>query len=266
MRRAVTSFHASAPDGDIDPLLRTISLWNRDQPLLALHSYATHPMSHYGKGGVSADFVGLARRLRQKDQPDVDQIYVSGCSGDVTAGKYNDGSPQMRPLLAERLHKAMRAAWQATKKQPLSQFAFRSAPLTLPFHEGDEFQREHLMAELRDETQRTEKRILAAMSLSSLDRVERKQPIDLPCVDFGAAQIVLFPGEAFVGYQLMAQRMSPDTFVMSIGYGESWPGYIPTTAAFDDGFGHGWRWVARGSEAGIVTALKKVLPATRVTK
>lgn len=259
-------FHANAPEGDIDPLLRTISFWNGDKPLLALHSYATHPMSHYGKGGVSADFVGLARRLRQKDLPGVPQLYVSGCSGDVTAGKFNDGSPQMRPLLAERLHKAMRKAWQTTQKQPLKQLSFRSAPLELPFHAGDEFQREHLMAELGDGKVKTETRILAAMSLSSLDRVERKQPIDLPCVDLGAAQIVLFPGEAFVGYQLMAQQLSPDTFVMSIGYGESWPGYIPTKAAFDDGFGHGWRWVARGSEAKIVDALKKVLPHADVTK
>ncbi|MBI1311800.1 hypothetical protein GC176_10955 [bacterium] len=260
------AFHANAPEGDIDPLLRTISFWNGDKPLLALHSYATHPMSHYGKGGVSADFVGLARRLRQKDLPGVPQIYVSGCSGDVTAGKFNDGSPQMRPLLAERLHKAMTEAWRATQKQPLTQLAFRSAPLELPFHEGEEFKREQLLAELENGQLKTETRILAAMSLSSLDRVERKQPIDLPCVDFGPAQIVVFPGEAFVGYQLMAQQLSPDTFVMSIGYGESWPGYIPTKAAFDDGFGHGWRWVARGSEAKIVEALKKVLPETHVTK
>lgn len=259
-------FHAGAPEGEIDPLLRTISFWNGDRPLLALHSYATHPMSYYGRGGVSADFVGLARRLRQRDQPDVMQIYASGCSGDVTAGKYNDGSPQMRPLLASRLHQAMRNAWDATRKHALKHVDFRSAELQLPFHEGDEFRREHLLAELRNEKLKTEKRILAAMSLSSLDRVERGQPIDLPCIDFGPAQILLFPGEAFVGYQLKAQQLSPDTFVMSIGYGESWPGYIPTKAAFDDGFGHGWRWVARGSEARILEALHKVLPGTRVTK
>jgi hypothetical protein len=28
----------------------------------AVHCYATHPMSYYGKGGVSADFVGMARK------------------------------------------------------------------------------------------------------------------------------------------------------------------------------------------------------------
>ena len=91
------TFLQETEEGDIDPLLRTISFWNGDVPILALHSYATHPMSHYGKGAVSADFPGRARRLREQDDPHVAQIYVSGCSGDVTAGKYNDGTPADAP-------------------------------------------------------------------------------------------------------------------------------------------------------------------------
>ena len=97
------------------------------------------------------------------------------------------------------------------------------------------------------------------MSLSSRQRVAAGRPIDLPCVDFGPAQIVLFPGEAFVGYQLMAQQMRPESFVLSIGYGECWPGYIPTESAFDDNFGNSWLWVARGSEERIRAALERVL-------
>ena len=54
-------------------------------------------MSYYGKGGVSADFLGLARKRRQADDPKVFQIYASGCSGNVTAGKYNDGRRTTAP-------------------------------------------------------------------------------------------------------------------------------------------------------------------------
>src|SRR5262245_9786223 len=46
----------AAEEGTIDPILKTFSFWNGDTPLLALSAYATHPMSYYGKGGVSADF------------------------------------------------------------------------------------------------------------------------------------------------------------------------------------------------------------------
>ena len=41
-----------APEGLIDPWLRTLSFWDGEQPLLALHAYATHPMSYYGRGEV----------------------------------------------------------------------------------------------------------------------------------------------------------------------------------------------------------------------
>ncbi len=52
------TFLQETDEGDIDPLLHTISFWNGDVPILALHSYATHPMSHYGKGAVSANKTG----------------------------------------------------------------------------------------------------------------------------------------------------------------------------------------------------------------
>ena len=252
-------FHKNAPDGPIDPFLKTITLFNDDKPLLMLHAYATHPMSFYGRGGVSADFVGLARRRMQREHPHAFQIYVSGCSGDVTAGKYNDGTPAARELLTQRLFESMEKSWQSTKKNPLTTLSFRNSSFDLPFHEGEEFQREHLEQTLKNEDAKEGDRILAAMSLSSLDRKARGQKIDLPCLDLGAAQIVLFPGEAFVGYQLIAQEMRPDSFVMGIGYGECWPGYIPTKAAFEDNFNHGWRWVGRGSESIIRKSLEAVL-------
>ena len=89
----------------------------RPSPVAALSVYATHPMSYYGGGEVSADFVGLARRRRQAESPGVFQVYLSGCSGNVTAGKYNDGSPGIRPALAERLYRGMLGAWEATERR-----------------------------------------------------------------------------------------------------------------------------------------------------
>src|SRR3954447_21097612 len=103
------------PEGLIDPLLRTLSFWNGDKPVAALHTYACHPMSYYGDGRVSADFCGLARQKRQ-DETGVFQVYFSGCGGSVTAGKYNDGARENRPVLRDRMHAAMAAAWKDTKR------------------------------------------------------------------------------------------------------------------------------------------------------
>jgi len=256
--------YAAADDGLIDPWLKTISFWNGDKPLLALHSYATHPMSYYGRGGVTSDFVGLARAKRHRDDFSITQIYVSGCSGDVTAGKYNDGSPDNRPVLANRIYKGMKQAWEKTRKIPVTTVQFRNTTLQLKFNDHEKFAAAALKTTLEDKKQDVRERILAAMGLSSLQRIAKGQAIDMPCIDFGDAQILLFPGEAFVGYQLMAQKMKPDSFVMSIGYGECWPGYVPTKAAFDDNFGHSWRWVAPGAQAPMTAAMKRVLlPAAK---
>ncbi|MEI2679228.1 MAG: hypothetical protein V9G29_16050 [Burkholderiaceae bacterium] len=48
------------------------------------------------------------------------QIYFSGCSGNVTAGKYNMGDRTNRAVLADRLYQAMVSAWRETKRHPLT--------------------------------------------------------------------------------------------------------------------------------------------------
>ena len=108
------------PEGIIDPWLKTLSFWDGEDPVAALSCYATHPMSYYGRGGVSSDFIGIgASETTQEDNPRVAQIYASGCSGNVTAGKYNDGSPENRSLLADRMYQAMVTAWKTTRRYPL---------------------------------------------------------------------------------------------------------------------------------------------------
>ncbi len=251
-----------APEGLIDPWLKTISFWDGDQPVAAISAYATHPMSHYGRGAVSADFVGLARELRRRDDVSVHQMYVSGCSGDVTAGKYNDASEANRAVLAQRLYNAMRAAWKSTRRVPIRHIALRRAQLDLEFRKTAEFTEAAMQRVLNDKTASNKARVAAAMGLSTRQRIEAGRAIDMPCIDFGPAQIVLFPGESFVGYQILAQKMRPDSFVMSIGYGQCWPGYLPTESAFEDKFDGHWLWVAPGAEARITAALQHVLLAS----
>ncbi|MGC1276262.1 MAG: hypothetical protein WBC44_21370, partial [Planctomycetaceae bacterium] len=57
----------AAPEGTIDPLLRSLSFWNGESPIAVLTYYACHPQSYYGKGDVTCDFVGLARNARQRE-------------------------------------------------------------------------------------------------------------------------------------------------------------------------------------------------------
>ena len=258
-RSGDNEFMANAPIGKIDPMLKTITFFKENQPLAQIHSYATHPMSNYGQGVVSADFVGLARARLYRDNPAIHQIFVNGCAGDVTAGKFNNGSEEDRQDLIDRLYAAMARASSNTTRYPLSEVIVRNAKLTLPFNPGDHLNRARLTRQLNDSELSTEERILAAMGLANRNRVESGQPIDFPCVDFGHAQIVLFPGESFVGYQLMAQKYAGTNFVMCLGYGESWTGYIPTANDFIEKFSDSWLWVGPGSEEQLHKAMMEVI-------
>ena len=248
------------PEGLIDPWLKTISFWNADKPLAALSAYACHPMSYYGSGEISADFVGHARERREQDDPQVFQIYVSGCCGDVTAGKYNDGATSNRAVFTGRLHRAMSEAWKATERRPLGSIACRSTPMLLPHGEQANLSAESLRAELMNQKSLGPK-IQAALGLSSLLRNPAGHQIDVQTIDFGAAQLVLLPAESFVAYQLMAQKVRPDSFVMAVGFGECAPGYIPTDQDFREGYReeHRYCWVSPGAEKIIADTLKKAL-------
>jgi hypothetical protein len=249
-----------AEDGTIDPVLRTLSFWDDDTPLCALSTYATHPMSYYGKGGVSADFVGLARKRRQADTPKVFQIYASGASGNVTAGKYNDGEPANRAVLAERVHAAMTAAWKGTFRTPIKEVAFRSVPLKLEARSSAGFSEEELTRRLKNDP-KPFGQCLAALGLSWRKRVEAGKPIDVPILDFGRDALALLPAESYVEFQLTAQELRPRSTVLVAGYGECGPGYIPIERAWKerDGNLNDWCWVNPGSEKRMMDAMEKLL-------
>ena len=253
---------AAAPEGEIDPWLRTLSFWNGERPVCALHAYAVHPMSQWGTGFVTADFPGLARKRRQVDDPSVHQIYVSGGSGDVTAGKYNDGSPANRAVLADRIYRGMLAAWKETKRVPLAQLEFRSAPIQFVPRDSPGWKIEELTAQLSDED--TRKQSMAALGLSARKRFDAKQPVDLPVLDIGPAQVVLLPGEAYVHYQLLAQKLRPDCFVLTMGYGESAAGFVPPDRAWQENDGNmdSWCWIApHTGEQELTAAMRKAMKA-----
>ena len=249
-----------APEGTIDPWLKTLSLWDGDEPVAALHCYATHPMSHYGQGEVSSDFVGQARQHRQQELPKVVQLYASGCSGNVTAGKYNDGAPANRPVLADRISRAMEQAWTSTRRHRLEQIRFRNVKLRLEPRNSPGFTVADLERRLASDSKPFHQ-CLAALGLSWRQRADTGHEIDLPTLDFGPAQLLLLPAESYVEFQLFAQEQRPDSLVMTLGYGECAPGYIPIDRAWAEGDSNlgDWCWVAPGAERAMKRAIQAAL-------
>jgi hypothetical protein len=102
------------------------------------------------------------------------------------------------------------------------------------------------------------------MGLSWRKRCAEGRPIDVPAIDFGPAQVVLLPGESYVEFQLLAQRLRPHQFIMALGYGECATGYVPTALAVaeEDTNLRDWCWVAPGAEEKLSRALAEALGAS----
>jgi len=221
------------PEGVVDPLLRSITFWNADRPVAILTYYATHPQSYYGKGGVSADFAGMARAAREKEVPGALHVHFNGAGGNVAAGKYNDGSTAMRPVLAERLADGMRAAWKASEKQPLRgpDIGWRTLHVVLPPNERLR-DRAALERTLADSNTNMRDRLTAARAIAWLDH---GHAAELSCLRIGSARVLHMPGELFVEYQLAAAEMRPRSMVAMAAYADYAPGYIGTRIAYGQG-------------------------------
>ncbi len=250
----------AAAEGTIDPYLKVLSLWDGERPLLALCVYATHPMNYYGKGAVSADFVGLARKRFGALLSGVAVLYASGASGNVTAGKYNDGDPANRPILADRVYRAMTAAWKNTTRRPVGPVTFRTVGYRLEPRDDPGFRVADLKKRLKEDP-RPFGQCLAALGLSWRQRADAGARLDLPVLGLGPAHLLILPGEAYVEYQLLAQKLRPDSFVVCLGYGECGTGYVPTEQAVRERDGNlsDWCWVAPGAEKALSAALRQGL-------
>lgn len=225
----------AAPEGVIDPLLKMITFFNGEQPLVSLSYYATHPNSYFGQGDVTSEFVGLARAQHERSRGEVTLVHFTGAAGNVAAGKYNDGTPAMRVELTKRMADAMDRAWKATKKTPLTapDCEWRVETVRLPV--AGHVKAEELRAQLADTKAEENARLAAAGKLAFALRGEQRRTTELSCLKLGKTYLVHMPGELFVEYQLAAQALRPDDTVCLAAYTDCGPGYIGTEIAYAQG-------------------------------
>ena len=219
------------PEGLIDPMVSLVSFWNNDRPVAVLSYYATHPQSYYRTGVANPDFPGVARFMRQLAVPQALHIHFNGAGGNITAGKYNDGSPENRLKLAERLADGMKRAWEATRREPITAdaIAWTVQQFTLPLAQNTVDMQNWV---------KTKDPLFLSNNLSKLVLLRRTQAgkqLDVRCLKMGRARILFMPGELFVEYQLAAKALRPDLFVAMAAYGEYAPGYICTAIAYKEG-------------------------------
>lgn len=222
------------PEGVIDPEVSLVSFWNGDAPIAVLSYYATHPQSYYRTGIPNPDFPGVARFRRQLEVPAAMHVHFNGAGGNIGAGKYNDGAPTNRLVLAERLADGMKRAWDGTVRAPISaaDIGWSVVPVALP-------PAKHLsIEEFEARLKAREGSFMAsegATRLAWLRRCRDGHRIDVAALHLGQVRILHLPGELFVEYQLAAKALRPDLFVATAAYGDYAPWYIGTARAYEEG-------------------------------
>lgn len=223
------------PVGTIDPLARAVSFWNGDKPVAVITYYTTHPQSYYGAGQVTWDFPGIARKMCEDAAPGVAWIHFNGASGNVTAGKFNDGDPANRPLLAGRLADGMKKAFANTVKKPLTAKDVQWKTLAVSLPRRAEISEEQERAVLADAKADPGQRRRAANELAWIDRCNAGHKITLAKLRLGDISVLHMPGELFVEYQIAAQAMRPESPVCMAAYGDYGMGYIGTEISYTQG-------------------------------
>ncbi len=220
-------------EGLVDPFLKTVAFYNGDRKLVCCHYYATHPMSYYGDGRATSDFVGLARKQRQAEEPQTTHIYFTGCAGNVSAGKYNDGSKEMRPILTRRIYEGIVAADRDLKKDAVQNAEWKTADL-LP-QARSSLNAEMLATAIANKSNPVVGRNRPAFELAWLQRLAQKTPIVLSRLRVNDIDLLHLPGECFIEYQLRAQQIGNERFVATAAYGDGGPWYVPTKEAYPQG-------------------------------
>jgi hypothetical protein len=154
----------------------------------------------------------------------------------------------------------MAAAWKATERTPLNRVGFRNAKAMFQPRKDPKYSLVELKRVAASESVPRRERLDAALGISWLRRIGQRRPVDVPAVHFGPAAIILLPAESFVQYQIWAQDTAPKSTVMTLGYGECAPGYIPTNGAVAEGYDDHYSWVDFATcEATLRNAISEAL-------
>jgi hypothetical protein len=161
------------------------------------------------------------------------QVYFTGCAGNVAAGKYNDGSPEARQGLYERLYAAMKASCAAPTFVPITPITWTTAEFPLTERDDPGYTEEDCRAQLADVSRPDSVRTGGAMGLAY--RLRSNRPIELNALHMGNLHIAHLPGEPMIEYQLFAKELRAGEFVAVSGYGDCAPGYICLASGYGEG-------------------------------
>lgn len=253
------------PEGPIDPDLSQIVFFgDDDQPVACISFYACHPQVSNGRSIWSGDTIEVAQTLFAQVHPGVFSMYMTGCAGDVTAGKYTTNIKERdRLVFGARLFDAMHGAFEKADPQPLKTLGWEDSIIAVPL--GDILEDEaYFRGRIEEPGASLKQQYLAALKLNRLENNIHEYPFRLTRLTLNDYAALFLPSELIVDYQLHANRTAANHFrgLAVSAYGDSFLNYV----AIDESFTQGgyevqpiWTEVGPGIETPIKAGIDEIL-------
>lgn len=222
-------------EGLIDPWLKTVTLYKGEQPLVSMSYYAVHPVTEFGDGIVSSEFVGIARKYQEMKRG-YPHIYFTGAAGNIGVGKYNDNTRNIRYTFAARIASAIDKALESEIRKPVNKNSFNLETTLVYLPLANHLDKDSLEQIVSGGKYDPELPYLRAIAcLAWWNRVHKDPYVRISALHIDDVRLLSLPGEPFVEYQLMAQDLFPQYRICTAGYEEYGMGYIGTRKAYREG-------------------------------
>lgn len=233
------------PAGEAENTVRLVRFTREGKKDIAMVNFSTHP-DVIGGTKYSADWPGFVRRFTEAALPDVHCLVVNGPQGDTN--HYNLSKPRIaadakygesqrlgrvisetavsmwnetRDVKADSIFGEVEIVYVPTNMRGMDRVD-EARQLLKDIAEGKEVSRGTAgnselarIAELRDET------------------IFRKVPVTV--LAFGDVALVGYGGEPFTNYARASRAAAPELFVVTLCLVNGGQGYLPDTAAYDEG-------------------------------
>jgi len=195
-------------------------------PLAMLWNFTLHAHVFGSVPGISADYPHFTwRKVEEALGREFVSLYTAGACGDIN--RRASAEPDM---IVDRLAAAIVEMYEGMTFTPEARLGAVLQTVNVPLRDFSEFQEEEIRRKLPHAlaTCREEWEILRAAAATSVDT-------SLQAVAIGDLALACVPGEYFCALGLDIKKRSPFATTMVVELANDYVGYIPTSAAFDQG-------------------------------
>lgn len=240
--------------GPIDPTVPIMCFYRSSELAALLVSYACHPVT-LGPDNlqITRDYPGELVTTLEHLHPGAFIAFATGCCGQINTGHQAHDSLQSGATLQRTFEEAHRIGriLAAAAATAAGQAAFRS-PVTGPLRvarstlelpiapppdtteaELSEWHRE--LVQINGQDPAREAVLRALITWGDTSGKARTAEVEVMCIGLGDACIALYPGEVFVEFGLELKTAFPDRHVVTLGFANAAPGYLPHRSAYPAG-------------------------------